>query len=210
MSHENPTIAAERRQRHGSRYSQRLRKAGRLPAVIYGHGSDPVSISVEEKATLKHLHHGNHVFNVEIDGGDPETCLVKDLQFGYLGDNVIHVDFARVDLDEKVRVKMTLDFHGTPEAAKKSGMILVHDLAELEIECAVRDLPESLRIDLDPFDDIVHVSDLTLPGGVVAITPAETLVLHVQSPKSGTDGTSEEADAGASDTPATEGESTEA
>ena len=198
MSHETPTLAAERRERHGSHYAQRLRKAGRLPAVVYGHGSDPVSISVPEKEALAHLHGGTHVFNVEIDGAG-ETCLVKDLQFGYLGDNVIHIDFSRVNLDEKVRVNMTLDFHGTPAAAKKGGTIVVHDLAELEIECAVRDMPESLRIDLDAFDEIVHVSDLPLPDGVTAITPAETLVLHVQTPKSGddtTEGGEDEAGAG--------------
>ena len=207
MSHETPTLAAERRQKHGSRYSQRLRKAGRLPGVVYGHGADPVSISLDEKITLKHLHGGNHVFNLEIDGGDPETCLVKDLQFGYLGDNVIHVDFARVNLDEKVKVNMTLDFHGTPAGAKKAGMVVVHDLAELEIECAVRDLPESLRIDLDAFEDSVHVSDLSLPEGVVAITPGETLVLHVQAPKSSGSDTTEEGDA--AEAPAAEGDSSE-
>ena len=186
MSHETPTLAAEKRERHGSRYAQRLRKAGRLPAVVYGHGSDPVSISVSEKEALAHLHGGTHVFNVEIDGAG-ETCLVKDLQFGYLGDNVIHIDFARVNLDEKVRVNMTLDFHGTPAAAKKGGSITVHDLNELEIECTVRNMPEALRIDLEEFDEIVHVSDLKLPEGVEAITPGETLVLHVQAPKGGGD-----------------------
>ncbi|MCP4835600.1 MAG: 50S ribosomal protein L25 [Phycisphaera sp.] len=187
MSHETPTLAAERRERHGSRYAQRLRKSGRLPGVVYGHGSDPVSISVDQKETLAHLHHGNHVFNLAIDGDNTETCLVKDLQFGFLGDDVIHIDFSRVDLDEKVTINMTLDFHGTPRGAKKAGMIIVHDLSELEIECAVKDMPEALRIDLDEFDEIVHVSDLKLPEGVVAATPGNTLVLHVQAPKSGDD-----------------------
>ena len=64
--------------------------------------------------------HRRHVRTIPV-----ETCLVKDLQFGYLGDNVIHVDFARVDLDEKVKVNMALDFHGTPSNAKKAGMIVV-------------------------------------------------------------------------------------
>lgn len=187
MSHETPTLDAELRERHGSRYAQRLRKSGRLPGVVYGHGSEPVSISVDQKETLAHLHHGNHVFNLAIDGAATETCLVKDLQFGYLGDDVIHVDFARVDLDEKVTINMTLDFHGTPQGAKKAGMIIVHDLSELEIECAVKDMPDALRVDLDEFDDIIHVSDLKLPEGVTAATPGNTLVLHVQAPKSADD-----------------------
>jgi large subunit ribosomal protein L25 len=196
MSHETPTLAAERRERLGSRYSQRLRKAGRMPAVVYGHGSEPLSISVDAKETLTHLHHGIHVFNLAIDGAGEETCLVKDLQFGYLGDNVIHIDFTRVNLDEKVKLNVSLDFHGTPKAGAKPGHIVVHDLAELEIECAVRNIPESIRVDLDGFDEIVHVSDLPLPEGVVAATPGDTLVLHVQAPKGGTaaEGEGEEAE----------------
>ena len=193
MSHETPTLAAERRERLGSRYANRLRKSGRLPAVVYGHGSDPLSISVDAKETLKHLHHGIHVFNVAIDGSE-ETCLVKDLQFGYLGDDVIHVDFARVDLDEQVTINVSLDFHGVPKAGGKPGHIVVHDLAELEIECAVRNIPETIRIDLEAFDEIIHVSDLALPEGVVAKTPGETLVLHVQAPKGG--GTDDDAEEG--------------
>jgi large subunit ribosomal protein L25 len=196
MSHETPTLAAERRERLGSRYSQRLRKAGRMPAVVYGHGAEPLSISVDTKETLTHLHHGIHVFNLAIDGAGEETCLVKDLQFGYLGDNVIHIDFTRVNLDEKVKLHVSLDFHGTPKAGSKPGHIVVHDLAELEIECAVRNIPESIRVDLDGFDEIVHVSDLPMPEGVVATTPGDTLVLHVQAPKGGAaaEGEGEEAE----------------
>lgn len=200
MSNETPNLPAERRERHGSRYAQRLRKAGRLPAVVYGHGSDPMSISVDAKEALAHLHHGNHVFNISVDGESSETCLVKDLQFGYLGDDVIHVDFARVNLDEKVKVLIQLDFHGTPIAGQKGGAIVVHDLAELEIECAVRNIPEGLRVDLDAFDDVVHVSDLTLPEGVVPVTPGSTLVLHVQAPINADDG--DDTDEGATPEPA--------
>ncbi len=196
MSHETPTLAADRRERLGSRYTQRLRKAGRMPAVVYGHGAEPMSISLDAKETLTHLHHGIHVFNLAIDGAGEETCLVKDLQFGYLGDNVIHIDFARVNLDEKVKLNVTIDFHGAPKAGAKPGHIVVHDLAELEIECAVRNIPEAIRVDLDGFDEIVHVSDLPMPEGVVATTPGDTLVLHVQAPKggAGADGESEEAE----------------
>ena len=114
MTHETPTISAEKRERLGSRYAQRLRKSGRLPAVIYGHGSDPVSVSVDEKTTLAHLHHGRHVLNVEIDGEDAETCLVKDLQFGWLGDDLIHVDLTRVNLDQEVDHDESDESNGGP------------------------------------------------------------------------------------------------
>ena len=180
MTHETPTINAAKRERLGSRYAQRLRKSGQLPAVIYGHGADPVSVSIEEKATLAHLHHGQHVFNVSIEGGATETCLVKDLQFGYLGDNVIHVDLARVDLDEKVKVRVHLDLVGELQNATLAGAIVVHDHSEIEVECAVRDIPESIRVELDTYKQSITVGELVMPEGVVAITPDGTMIIHVQ------------------------------
>ena len=180
MTHETPTINAAKRERLGSRYAQRLRKSGQLPAVIYGHGADPVSVSIEEKATLAHLHHGQHVFNVAIEGEGTETCLVKDLQFGYLGDNVIHVDLARVNLDEQVTVRVHLDLAGELQDAKLAGAIVVHDHSEIEIECAVRDIPESIRVELDDYKQSITVGELVLPEGTVAITPEATMIIHVQ------------------------------
>ncbi len=205
MSHETPTLAAELRQRHGSRYSQRLRKAGRLPAVVYGHGSDPVSISLDAKATLKHLHHGNHVFNVEIDGENAETCLVKDLQFGYLGDNVIHVDLARVKLDEKVTVRVHLDLVGELQNAKLAGAIVVHDHSEIEVECAVRDIPESIRVELDDYKQSITVGELVLPEGTVAITPEATMIIHVQIAAEEEEAAPADEAAGDGEAPATDG-----
>ncbi|MEY2795935.1 MAG: ribosomal protein, partial [Planctomycetota bacterium] len=82
MAKEVPTIEATHRDRLGSRYSKRLRAAGRLPAVIYGHGSEPLSVHVDEKIAVSALKRGLHVMNLNI-AGKTETCLVKDLQFGY-------------------------------------------------------------------------------------------------------------------------------
>ena len=180
MTHEIPTINAAKRERLGSRYAQRLRKTGHLPAVIYGHGNDPVSVSIEEKATLAHLHHGQHVFNVAIDGAATETCLVKDLQFGFLGDNVIHIDLARVDLNEAVTVRVHLDLVGEIQNAKLAGAIVVHDHSEIEVRCAVKDIPESIRVELDAYEQSVTVGELSMPEGVVAITPEKTMIIHVQ------------------------------
>ena len=148
MKQETPTVTAQKRERTGSRYAQRLRKVGRLPAVIYGHKTDPMAVSVDEKEVLTHIRHGTHVMKVAIDGGKTQTCLVKDLQFGYLGDNVIHVDFARVNLAEEVRVHVHLAFVGTPEAAHHAGAILKHDHTELTVKCKVSDIPEEIKVDL--------------------------------------------------------------
>ena len=84
MSKETPTLAASTRERTGSRYARRLRAAGQLPAVLYGHGMDPISIAIHEIEIIRHLTEGAHVFELDIEGRK-ETCLVKDLQFGWLG-----------------------------------------------------------------------------------------------------------------------------
>ncbi|MFZ4750183.1 MAG: 50S ribosomal protein L25, partial [Phycisphaerales bacterium] len=110
MAKEVPTIQASTRDRVGSRYSKRLRAAGRLPAVIYGHGSEPLAVHVDEKITINALKKGLHVINLDIEGKGAETCLVKDLQFGFMGDDVIHMDLARVNLDEVVTVTVSFEF----------------------------------------------------------------------------------------------------
>jgi large subunit ribosomal protein L25 len=180
MSNENPTITAMQRDRVGTRYSRRLRQEGKLPAVIYGHGSDPMSIAVDSKETLAILHHGAHVLNIAVDGASTETCLVKDLQFGYLGDDVVHVDFARVNLDETVQVLVRLEIIGEVAGAKSGNAIMITDLNEIEVSCAVRSIPEFIRVDLGAFEDSVNVGELTLPEGVTAVTSAETSVIRLQ------------------------------
>ena len=180
MAHDVPTLDATRRDRLGSRYTKRLRASGRLPAVIYGHGAAPASVSLDERETLAALRHGSHVLNVRLDGA-AETCLIKDLQFGYLGDNVIHLDLARVNLDEVVTVKVSLHFTGSPEAAKKAGNIVTNDLQELLISCKVRDIPEDVRIDLSMVmkGEVLTVGELKLPAGVTAATNADAIVCRV-------------------------------
>ncbi len=181
MAHDTPTLVAKRRERLGSRYAKRDRAAGLLPAVIYGHGAEPLAVTINEKEMLTALRHGSHVVNVKLDGGATDTCLVKDLQFGYLGDNVIHVDLARVNLDEVVTVNVSMHFVGTPEAAKKAGNIVTHDLAQLEVTCKVRDIPEDIRIDLSVVmhGTTLHLSEIKLPTGVAATLPPETVICRV-------------------------------
>lgn len=176
-----PSITATTRARTGSRYAQRLRKQGRLPAVIYGHRTDPVSISVDEKEMLTHLKHGTHVLSLNVEGGSKETCLVKELQFGYLGDNVIHVDFARVELDEEVHVHVHLNFVGEPASARKTGAILSHDVTELEVICRVNEIPDEIKVDLNLMGEatVLTVAEVPLPPGLRATTHPGTPVAHI-------------------------------
>jgi len=181
MSKEVPTIQAARRDRLGSRYSKRLRASGRLPAVIYGHGSDPLAVHVDEKITITALKKGLHVMNLEIEGSGTETCLVKDLQFGFMGDDVIHMDLARVNLEEVVTVTVTLEFFGAPDAAKKSGVVVVHELSDIAVRCKVRDIPEQVRADLNTMSgETFTVSALKLPAGVELAGDPHAVIARLQ------------------------------
>ena len=179
--HETPMIQVNKRDRTGSAYARRLRRQGRLPAVIYGHKRDPVHVSVDAKEILTHLRQGAHVLSLqEGEASKAETCLVKELQFGYLGDDVVHIDFARVNLDEEVEVHVHLNFVGQP-AAQKSGAILSHDITELEVICRVDAIPEEIKVDLTTMGEetVLTVADITLPPGVRAVVDPEAPVVHL-------------------------------
>ncbi|MCP3903644.1 MAG: 50S ribosomal protein L25 [Planctomycetes bacterium] len=195
MKHETPTITAEPRERVGTRYAQRLRKTGRLPAVVYGHKTSPVSVSVDEKEILTHIQHGAHAMYLDIAGGKKETCLVKDLQYGYLGDNVIHVDFTRVNFDEEVEVKVHLDFVGQSHEAARADAILRHDHTELAVRCKVSDIPDELKVDLGHMHGAqLHASELPLPPNVTLAEDPETLIASVHFLRADVEEVGEEAE----------------
>jgi large subunit ribosomal protein L25 len=196
MSKETPVLVAKKRDKLGTRYTRRLRAAGELPANLYGHGSEPLPISLNEHATLYALKKGAHVLALKFEDGATDTVLVKDLQFGYLGDNVIHMDLARVNLDEVVTVKVHLSFIGQPEAAKKPGAIIVYDMPDIEVSCKVRDIPEEVKTDLSQLPgEALTVGMLKLPAGVTPVAGKDETILRIQIMK-------EEAAAGEAAAPA--------
>lgn len=180
MSKDTPTLEAKTRDRTGTRYSRRLRAAGKLPAVIYGHGTDPLSVALDEGETIRYLTEGAHVVEVKLDDAkNLETCLIKDLQFGWMGDNVIHVDLTRVDLDEEVTVNVKINFTGSPAAAQDEGLILTYDMTDLEVRCKVRDIPEEIAVDLDAMEESFTISELVMPEKVAAVAAPTDLVCHL-------------------------------
>src|SRR4051794_23952720 len=131
------SITAEARKELGSRANKRLRDAGMLPGVVYGHKQDVVPVTLPKKEVVNHLNHGTHLFNLSISGKS-ETVLVKEVQYDHLGIEVIHVDFARVDLNEAVEVVVPLELKGTPKG-ESEGAKLQQLIADLHIECLVTD-----------------------------------------------------------------------
>src|ERR1700755_3543931 len=108
MATQAPQIGAKLRSELGSRANKRLRDAGHLPGVIYGHKEAAVPVTLPKKEVVNHLNRDAHVFDLALDGKS-EKVLVKEVQYDHLGIDVIHVDFARVSLDEKVEVTVPLE-----------------------------------------------------------------------------------------------------
>src|SRR3954454_20634905 len=111
MATQSIQISASPRSELGSRANKRLRDAGKLPGVIYGHKEAVVPVTLPRKELVTHLNKGAHVFDLALDG-KAEKVLVKEVQYDHLGADVIHVDFARVSLDEKVEVTVPITVKG--------------------------------------------------------------------------------------------------
>jgi len=173
-------ITAKPRNELGSRANKRLRDSGMLPGVIYGHKEAVVPVTLPKKEVVGHLSHGTHLFEVGLDG-KKETVLVKEVQYDHLGLEVMHVDFARVSLDEEVDVTVPLELKGEPKGEKDGG-VLQQIVNELELRCKVTDIPDVIRYDVSDMalHDVVHISDLKLPANVKALQDADLVVAKVE------------------------------
>lgn len=175
-------LEAEKRERVGSRHAKRLRDAGRLPAIVYGHGQVPVPIHIDAKQTVKHITEGEKVFNITMQGeSNSQTVLLKDLQFDYLGSNIVHADFTLVDLDERVEVHLPVHLKGTPVGLQTEGAMVLHPTTELTVECRVGDILEYVEVKIDHLEagDSLHASEITLSERFELLSDPEDVVASV-------------------------------
>ncbi len=188
-------LKADIREESGSNRVVKLRKTGKLPAVMYGHGKEALSISLDAHSFVEELHHGHRLFEVNA-GGNKQMALVKAIQYDHLGKDMIHVDLMRVDMSELVTVSVMLELRGTPVGAQGGGMIESH-LDELNVECAVSDIPEVIQVAIKDIDvgDSIHAGEIELPAGITLKTPSDALVLacHVVAAAKSTEELEEEA-----------------
>jgi large subunit ribosomal protein L25 len=180
MATKSAQVSAQQRTSLGSRANKRLRDSGFIPAVVYGHKEAVIPVSLPKKEITNHLAKGAHVFDLALEGKS-EKVLVKEVQYDHLGIEIIHVDFARVSLDEKVEVTVGLELKGTPKGEEEGG-VLQQIIMELEIECLVTDIPEIIRHNVSNMakDDVLHIKDLILPPGVRCLQDEDLIVATVK------------------------------
>jgi large subunit ribosomal protein L25 len=173
-------VQVKNRSELGSRANKRLRDSGLLPGVIYGHKEAVIPVSMPKIEVANHLAKGAHVFDLQLDGKS-EKVLVKEVQYDHLGSDLIHVDFARVSFDERVKVRVPLELKGEPKGEEEGG-VLQQVLSDLEVECLVLEIPDVIRHNISEMalDDVLHVKDLKLPAGVKAMQDGELIVATVR------------------------------
>jgi large subunit ribosomal protein L25 len=197
MASQSVQMTAQPRPELGSRANKRLRDAGFIPGVIYGHKEAVVPVTLPKKETVTYLSRGAHLFDLAVDGRS-EKVLVKEVQYDHLGIEVIHVDFARVSLDEKVEITVPLELKGTPKGEADGG-VLQQMLNELHVECLVTDIPDVIRFNVSEMglNSVLHIKELQLPKGVRALQDEDQIVATVREIAETTDETAAPAEGAA-------------
>ncbi len=196
-------LAAEARQEIGSSAVQRLRKAGKVPGVIYGAG-DPKNVSFDAAtfASIQRHHHSENVMlSLDIDGDRTHKVLMREVQHHPLTGAPIHVDFYELSMTRKVRVEIPVELTGTPIGVTRDGGILEQLVREIEVECLPDDILEEIKVDVSALEvnDGLTVDDIALdPAKYKKITAGDIAVAAVSAARVGEEGEeAEEAATGA-------------
>ena len=167
-------LNAEPRTDTGKGASRRLRRAGKIPAIIYGGKKDPESLTLNHNEVIRNLEHEafySHILTVKV-GGSETRAVLRDLQRHPSKPFVQHMDLQRVSESEKLRMHVPLHFIGEDAApGVKAGGMVSHEIIEVDVECLPKDLPEYIEVDISGLDvgDSLHLSDLKMPEGAVLL-----------------------------------------
>lgn len=172
-------IKAEIRTEFGKGAARRIRREGKIPAVLYGHGSDPVHLSLPGHDTQLALKHGgaNALLELEVEGSDNQLALTKQVQASPILRIIEHVDFVAVRRGEKVHVDVPIVVVG--DAVPDTVVVTEAQVVELEAEAT--HIPESIEVSVQDAEvgTQIHASDLVLPAGSTLLTDPEALIVHV-------------------------------
>jgi large subunit ribosomal protein L25 len=178
-------LQAKSRQKQGSAESRRIRKSGRIPAVIYGRSVKALPIDLDTIEFLKGTKgiSESTIVKVEVDGKSYDA-FVKDTQRNIIDGNILHIDFYEVESGVALRAKVSLIFNGNPIGVRDGGM-LETPLHEIEVECLPKDLPERIDIDISGLkaNQSMHVRDIPLASGIKLITNPDQVFALVKFAK---------------------------
>jgi large subunit ribosomal protein L25 len=176
-------LKAQPRTGLGTAVARRLRKAGQIPAVVYGHKEATVSLTINHDEVFKAIRLGTRLVDLEVDS-KLEKALIRDVQWDYLGQDILHVDFARVSADEKLHLEVRIEIRGIAPGIAQGGN-LVQPLHSLHVECLATNIPESIRVSVAELklNEAIHVKELKLPEGVTVSNDPDAIVVQVSLAK---------------------------
>ena len=174
-------LSVVRREKLGGGNNRRLRKLGKVPAILYGHGEATVPLTVEAGAVMGVIRHGGKL--VKLQGDVAEGAFIKAVQWDVYGKNLIHIDLLRVSETEKVRTTVRIEIKGTAAGLSEGG-IIEHVVHELEIECPAAAVPEKLVINVNDLHmhGAIHARDVPLPEGATVLDDADLVIVHCIAP----------------------------
>ena len=177
------TVTAEVRASRGKNEARRTRRAGQIPAVVYGAYKDAVSVSVNPREILKAVHSStgyNTIFNLAIQGGETSPVMVVDQQVDPLKGTLLHADLKRIDLSKKIRITVPVHTKGEPAGVKLQGGLLEIVSRAVEIECLPDEIPESFTVDVSELmiGQSKRASDVALPASIKLMSAPDAVIAH--------------------------------
>lgn len=187
MASKNLTLAIERRERTGTTGANALRRNGKVPAVLYGHGTAPLHLAFEVKQFDDLLHHGGRtgVITLTVGGKKSDTVLVREVQRNPVTRRIVHVDLQRVSEHEEVRTTLPIVTLGTARGVREFGGVMDVLAHEIEVEGPVDELPDHLEVDVSELGIHQHVTaaEIALPKGFKLLESPDMVVVSVEPSK---------------------------
>jgi len=184
-------INAELRSDSGKGASRRLRLQGKLPAIVYGGGKDPVSLMLDQNEMGLHLQHEafySHLLTLKIDG-KKQKAIMRDIQRHPAKDMIMHIDFLRVSATETINMHVPLHFLNADIAigVKQQGGVVSHLMSDVEISCKANALPEYIEVDLTDLEagSAIHMSEIKMPAGIklAGLAHGDQAVVNIHMPR---------------------------
>jgi large subunit ribosomal protein L25 len=175
-------LTAQKREGRGSHRAAKLRGQGMIPAVVYGHKEATVSVALSGEELGNAIRHGVRVVDLKSDTG-VQKALIREIQWDHLGKEILHVDFTRVSMDERIKVAVPIEVRGIAPGVTGGGL-LGQPMHSLHVECLAISIPEHIRVNINELQlgQAIHVRELHLPEGVVALDDPDAVVVQVTAP----------------------------
>jgi large subunit ribosomal protein L25 len=183
-------LTIEHRQKLGTTGSNALRRSGKIPAIVYGHGTAADNVAFDAHAFEELLHHsGRNAIITLTDGGRTQTAVVRELQTDPISRRIVHVDLQRVSANEAIVARLPVVTTGVADGVRNMGAVMDVIVHEIEIEGPANKIPENVQVDVTALGvhDHVIAENIPIPAGFKLITPADTVIVTIEPSRTAQD-----------------------